>query len=68
MANISTLKHPYKLPLTKAIKAICFLSLLLLPIFVFPQLTGKVVSISDGDTFTLLTGEKEQIKISIIWH
>ena len=52
-------------PLTKAIKAICFLSLFLLPIFAFSQLTGKVVSISDGDTFTLLTTEQHQIKIRL---
>ena len=52
-------------PLTTAIKAICFLSLFLLPIFGFSQLAGKAISISDGDTFTLLTEQKEQIKIRL---
>lgn len=52
-------------PLTTAVKATCFLSLLLLPFFCFSQLTGKVVSISDGDTFTLLTPEQHQIKIRL---
>lgn len=31
----------------------------------FAQLTGKVVAISDGDTFTLLTENKQQIKIRL---
>ena len=29
------------------------------------DLTGKVVSIADGDTFTLLTPQKEQVKIRL---
>ncbi|MCD9015200.1 thermonuclease family protein [Parachryseolinea silvisoli] len=31
----------------------------------FAQLTGNVVSIADGDTFTLLTSENEQIRIRL---
>lgn len=31
----------------------------------FCQLKGKVVSITDGDTFTLLTSQKQQIKIRL---
>jgi len=32
---------------------------------VFAQLSGRVVAISDGDTFTLLTADKKQIKIRL---
>lgn len=46
--------------------------LLLLLIFLFftgcasaQQYTGKVVAISDGDTFTLLTSDKQQIKVRL---
>ena len=31
----------------------------------FCQLSGKVVAISDGDTFTLLTASKKQVKIRL---
>ena len=37
----------------------------LVPFFSFAQLQGKVVSISDGDTFTLLTADKTQVKIRL---
>src|SRR2546423_15513852 len=39
--------------------------LVIFPLLTFSQLKGKVVAISDGDTFTLLTADKEQIKIRI---
>ena len=29
------------------------------------ELTGRVVSIADGDTFTLLTTDKQQVKIRL---
>jgi len=38
--------------------------LLLFPIVSFAQLTGKVVAIADGDTFTILVN-KQQIKIRL---
>ncbi len=38
--------------------------LILFPIASFSQLTGKVVAIADGDTFTLLVN-KQQIKIRL---
>lgn len=41
---------------------LCFL---FLPLFSFSQLKGKVIKITDGDTFVLLTGNKEQIKIRL---
>lgn len=31
----------------------------------FAQLRGKVVKIADGDTFTLLTDDKRQVKIRL---
>jgi len=37
----------------------------LLSLTVFGQITGKVVSVADGDTFTLLTPDKHQIKIRL---
>jgi micrococcal nuclease len=30
------------------------------------ELTGKVVGIADGDTFTLLTVDKQQVKIRVL--
>ena len=44
---------------------ILILVFLFLPFSLFAQLRGKVVSISDGDTFTILTEEKIQIKIRL---
>lgn len=38
--------------------------LLLIPIMLF-ALEGKVINISDGDTITILTKDKEQIKIRL---
>jgi endonuclease YncB( thermonuclease family) len=43
--------------------AACLL-LLATPIFA-GELSGKVIGISDGDTFTLLTADKQQIKIRL---
>jgi len=46
-----------------------FFTLLLIiccyPVFALQTLTGKVVSIADGDTFTILTANKEQVKIRL---
>lgn len=41
---------------------LCFL---FLPLFNFSQIKGKVIKITDGDTFVLLTDSKEQIKIRL---
>lgn len=40
-----------------------FTFLLLIPLISLAQITGKVVSVADGDTFTILTEDKQQIKI-----
>ena len=39
--------------------------LLLLPVLLLADITGKVVNIADGDTLTILTSDKEQIKIRL---
>ena len=49
---------------------ICLVSLLLAllfsPLSVFCQeLTGKVISVADGDTITILTDQKQQVKIRL---
>ena len=36
-----------------------------MPVCAAAQLTGKVISIIDGDTFTLLTANKQQVKIRL---
>lgn len=41
------------------------LFLLLLPLPCFAQLCGKVVSVHDGDTFTLLVDGKRQVKVRL---
>jgi micrococcal nuclease len=45
-------------------KSIGIVILVVLPLIGFAQLVGKVVSVSDGDTFTLLVS-KEQYKIRL---
>ena len=40
------------------------LFILLLPLFLF-ALSGQVVKISDGDTITILTQEKQQVKVRL---
>jgi len=43
-----------------------FLLILQLTVFIgYAQLKGKVVAVSDGDTFTLLTSDKKQVKIRL---
>ena len=41
------------------------LPVVFLPLFSIAQLSGKVISITDGDTFTLLTANKQQVKIRL---
>jgi len=41
------------------------LVLILLPLSVFPQLVGKVVSVADGDTFTMLVKGNERVKVRL---
>ena len=48
------------------LKMLCFLLLLSAPILSFSQtITEKVIKIADGDTITILTPNKEQIKIRL---
>lgn len=44
-----------------------FLLILFLPVICSSQdiITGKVIKVADGDTFTILTGGKEQIRIRL---
>ena len=55
-------------------KKAALMRLLLIPCFLFSQCnsysqeqenSGRVVGISDGDTFTLLTSDKQQIKVRL---
>jgi endonuclease YncB( thermonuclease family) len=42
-----------------------FLFLIIFNVPAFAQLTGEVVSVADGDTFTLLTTGQQQIRIRL---
>lgn len=41
------------------------LSSFFVPLICIAQLKGKVISVTDGDTFTLLTSNKQQMKIRL---
>jgi micrococcal nuclease len=45
-------------------KGLLFCTIVFLPLHVFSQLSGKVVSVADGDTFTLLV-DQQQIRIRL---
>ena len=47
------------------IRALLITCFVLLQMTVISQITGKVVSIHDGDTFTLLDGSNTQIKVRL---
>ena len=46
-------------------KILFLLLLVLVPAACFCQLAGKVISIADGDTFTLLTSNKQKIRVRL---
>ena len=46
-------------------KIYILLLFIFLPILSFAQLKGKVIKVADGDTFTILTENKEQVKIRL---
>jgi micrococcal nuclease len=54
-----------RVALVSIVRVICFALMLIAGNAVFAQLKGKVISIADGDTFTLLTSENQQIKIRL---
>lgn len=41
------------------------IAFLLLPTMLQAQLSGKVVKVADGDTFTLLTEDNKQVKVRL---
>lgn len=47
------------------VSRISLLLLVFLPLSTFAQLTGKVISVSDGDTFTMLTSDHKQVKVRL---
>lgn len=57
-----------QLPFNSSLKRLCF-SLFLIVLFTLPchaeEMIGKIVGISDGDTATLLTPDKVQVKIRL---
>ena len=44
---------------------ICLLLVILSPLLAAQEITGKVVSIADGDTLTLLNATREQVKVRL---
>ena len=44
---------------------IYLIAFLLLPFCLLAQLSGKVVKVADGDTFTLLTEDNKQVKVRL---
>jgi endonuclease YncB( thermonuclease family) len=46
-------------------KIVILFFLLILPLLAYPQLVGKVISVADGDTFTMLDDNNRKIKIRL---
>ncbi len=44
---------------------IYLIAFLLFPFYLLAQLSGKVVKVADGDTFTLLTEDNKQVKVRL---
>lgn len=44
---------------------VLLIALFLFPVLLFAQLSGKVVGVHDGDTFTLLTKDTIQVKVRL---
>lgn len=61
------MSKPRQTPLARAV-GVCLLPVLLI-VLCFPalsqSLSGRVVAIADGDTLTILTDEKQQVKIRL---